>query len=126
MALHPAYLPRPFFFLENLSGLLLGNELHGLYRINPIVIRLPDTDFPFHVSMLLTIGNTVIMLSVGSEPSDFSFQVAVAQIALCGSHLLIRKKLSFITELPGNILRIIIKNYMNLIPLIMGDSTRPV
>lgn len=70
--------------------------------------------------MLLTIGNTVIMLSVGSEPSDFSFQVAVAQIALCGSHLLIRKKLSFITELPGNILRIIIKNYMNLIPLIMG------
>ena len=118
----PAKFAGSFFLFKYIRCILFRNKLHGLYRINPVVLRFADPDFAFHKTMFFTIGYTVIMLSVWCEPPDLLFQVAVAQIAFGGRNLLVSKKLLLIRKIPGDILGIIIKDNMNLFFFVMRHN----
>ena len=50
--------------------LLFGNEFSGLHHKYLVIACFSDSYFPLHVTMLFTVGHTVIMLVIRRKPAN--------------------------------------------------------
>ena len=96
-------------------GLLFRNKLGGFHHINFIIAGSAQPDFPFQISMFITVRQTIIMSAVGGEPANFFPQVSMAEIASAGDYLFICHGIRLIIKFSGNIFHISVELHFDFL-----------
>ena len=99
-------------FFYNFLAVFFGNKFRSFNYKYSIIFGFPYSDLGFHISMYRTKRNTVVMLSVGWKPTDFSSDIFMAEVTFRADNLTVFQSLLLTRKLSGYIFHIVMKHHV--------------